>query len=68
MNAKIKVNKPVVNIENGFIRDRGDWKQLCGRAVNHPRLGSQNISSSVIVDIRDEGKTVETLNTIYKLV
>ena len=36
----------------------------------HPRLGSfrgldERVNTSTVLDVRDEGRTIETLNTVY---
>jgi len=33
---------------------------------DHPRLGYQRwVITSPVIDVRDDGKTIETMNTIY---
>lgn len=60
--------KPIVFYQDGgrsaVVGQRADLYGIMG----HPRLGDERwVVTSTVVDIRDDGKTIETRNTIYKL-
>lgn len=51
--------------------DRADNVRIGSKALlwgitNHPLLGDrEGVQTSKVVDIRNDGKTIETLNTLY---
>lgn len=58
--------KPIVFFERAITAELDRRAQLSG-VTNHPILGNLDwVSTSKVIDIRNNGKTIETLNTIYK--
>lgn len=60
--------KPVVQVKEAHILDLNRFKILTGFTIDHPRIelnGRMGFRSSYIV--KHEGDTVETRNTIYKV-
>lgn len=63
--------KPIVQIKNAkLVKHRfADTQTLQGNVLDHPRFKPDAyVYTSVVEKVTDDGKTVETLNTIYKLV
>ena len=58
--------KPIVFFTESTRAAVGARATLWG-ITGHPRLGDQDsVRTSTVVDIRDDGNTIETRNTIYK--
>ena len=58
--------KPIVFFTESTSAAVGGSATLWG-ITGHPRLGDlASVWTSTVLDIRDEGNTVETRNTIYK--
>lgn len=58
--------KPIVFFRSCLYPPRlGDRADLLD-VTNHPRLGNYHwVSTSAVQDIREDGRVIETLNTIY---
>lgn len=58
--------KPIVFFTESTSAAVGGSATLWG-VTGHPRLGDlASVWTSTVVDIRDDGNTIETRNTIYK--
>lgn len=61
-------SKPEVLIRNVKFQEFGAQEIAHGFALNHPRLGAQQVRTSLVISKAEDGKSFETLNTRYVIV
>lgn len=61
-------NKPEVLIQNVQYQKTGVSEIAHGFALNHPRLGAQQVRTSLVISKAEDGSSFETLNTRYLIV